>query len=91
VPPVFFWCAQIFGTTLAAGSHTLKVWWDTTPGSHQFMNLDNLTVTYTTNVSQTSQQIIQVQYNLTRNVSLLALRDYNGVVSFEVRIRQRKK
>jgi translocation and assembly module TamB len=52
---------------------------------------DNLTVTYTTNVSQTSQQIIQVQYNLTRNVSLLALRDYNGVVSFEVRIRQRKK
>jgi translocation and assembly module TamB len=52
---------------------------------------DNLTVTYTTNVSQTSQQIIQVQYNLTRNVSILGLRDYNGVVSFEVRIRQRKK
>jgi translocation and assembly module TamB len=52
---------------------------------------DNLTVTYTTNVSQTSQQIIQVQYNLTRNVSLWGQRDYNGVVSFEVRIRQRKK
>ena len=52
---------------------------------------DNLTVTYTTNVSQTSQQIIQVVYNVRRNVSLLALRDYNGVVSFEVRIRQRKK
>jgi translocation and assembly module TamB len=52
---------------------------------------DNLTLTYTTNVSQTSQQIIQAEYNLTRNVSILALRDYNGVVSFEVRIRQRKK
>ena len=31
---------------------------------------DNLTVTYTTNVSQTSQQIIQVEYNITRNFSL---------------------
>jgi translocation and assembly module TamB len=52
---------------------------------------DNLTLTYTTNVSQTSQQIIQAEYNLTRNISILGLRDYNGVVSFEVRIRQRKK
>jgi translocation and assembly module TamB len=52
---------------------------------------DNLTLTYTTNVSQTSQQIIQAEYNVTRNVSILALRDYNGVISFEVRIRQRKK
>ncbi len=52
---------------------------------------DNLTLTYTTNVSQTSQQIIQAEYNVTRNVSILALRDYNGVVSFEVRIRRRKK
>ncbi|MGA8492810.1 MAG: translocation/assembly module TamB domain-containing protein [Terriglobales bacterium] len=52
---------------------------------------DNLTLTYTSNVSQTSQQIIQAEYNLTRNVSILALRDYNGVISFEVRIRQRRK
>ena len=52
---------------------------------------DNLTLTYTTNVSQTSQQIIQAEYNVSRNVSILAIRDYNGVVSFEVRIRQRKK
>jgi len=52
---------------------------------------DNLTLTYTTNVSQTSQQIIQAEYNITRDLSILALRDYNGVVSFEVRIRQRKK
>jgi translocation and assembly module TamB len=52
---------------------------------------DNLTLTYTTNVSQTSQQIIQAEYNVTRNVSILALRDYNGVISFEVRIRRRKK
>ena len=52
---------------------------------------NDLTVTYTTNVSQTSQQIIQVEYNITRNVSIVGLRDQNGVVSFDVRMRQRKK
>ncbi len=52
---------------------------------------NNLTVTYSTNVAQTSQQIIQVEYNLSRNVSIVALRDQNGVVSFDVRIRRRKK
>ena len=52
---------------------------------------NNLTLTYTTNVAQASQQIIQVEYNLTRNVSIVALRDQNGVVSFDVRVRQRKK
>jgi translocation and assembly module TamB len=52
---------------------------------------NNLTLTYTTNVAQASQQIIQVEYNLTRNVSIIALRDQNGVVSFDVRVRQRKK
>lgn len=52
---------------------------------------NNLTVTYSTNVSQASQQIIQVEYNLTRNVSIVGIRDQNGVVSFDVKIRQRKK
>jgi translocation and assembly module TamB len=51
----------------------------------------NLTVTYSTNVSVASQQIIQAEYNLTRNVSIVALRDQNGVVSFDLKIRQRKK
>jgi len=52
---------------------------------------DNLTLTYTTNVATTSQQIIQGEYNISKNLSLVGIRDYNGVVSFEVRIRQRKK
>jgi translocation and assembly module TamB len=52
---------------------------------------NNLTLTYTTNVAQASQQIIQVEYNLTRNVSIVALRDQNGVVSFDLRVRRRKK
>jgi translocation and assembly module TamB len=51
----------------------------------------NLTLTYSTNVSQASQQIIQVEYNVTRNVSIVGVRDQNGVVSIDVRIRQRKK
>lgn len=52
---------------------------------------DNITLTYTTNVAQTSQQIIQGEYNITRNVSILGIRDYNGVVSFEIRVRRRKR
>jgi hypothetical protein len=52
---------------------------------------NNLTLTYSTNVSQASQQIIQVEYNISRNVSIVGVRDQNGVVSFDVRIRQRKK
>ncbi len=52
---------------------------------------DNLTVAYTTNVNQTSQQIIQGEYNVSKSVSIVGIRDYNGVVSFEVRLRQRKK
>ena len=52
---------------------------------------DKLTLTYSTNVSQSSQQIIQMEYNVSRNLSVLAVRDQNGVVSFDVSIRQRKK
>jgi translocation and assembly module TamB len=51
----------------------------------------NLTVTYSTNVSVTSQQIIQLEYNVSRNVSVVALRDQNGIVSFDIKIRQRKR
>jgi translocation and assembly module TamB len=52
---------------------------------------NNLTLSYSTNVSQTSQQIIQVEYNINRNLSIVALRDYNGVVSFDVKLRKRRK
>ncbi len=51
----------------------------------------NLTLTYSTNVSVSNQQIIQVEYNVTRNVSIVALRDQNGVVSFDFKIRRRRK
>ncbi|HYM77844.1 MAG TPA: translocation/assembly module TamB domain-containing protein [Candidatus Dormibacteraeota bacterium] len=52
---------------------------------------NNLSLSYSTNVSQSSQQIIQGEYYINRNVSVLGTRDQNGVVSFDVRVRQRKK
>jgi len=55
----------------------------------QFAN--NLSLTYSTNVSQSSQQIIQGEYYINRNISVVGTRDQNGVVSFDVRVRRRKK
>jgi translocation and assembly module TamB len=52
---------------------------------------NNLTLTYSTNVTVSNQQIIQVEYNITRNVSIVALRDWNGVVSFDFKIRRHRK
>jgi len=55
----------------------------------QFAN--NITLSYSTNVSQSAQQIIQGEYYINRNVSIVGTRDQNGVVSFDVRVRRRKK
>jgi translocation and assembly module TamB len=55
----------------------------------QFAN--NVTLTYSTNVSQSSQQIIQGEYYVNPNISIVGTRDQNGVVSFDVRIRRRRK
>ena len=52
---------------------------------------NNLSLTYSTNVSQSAQQIIQGEYYFNRNLSVLGTRDQNGVVSFDVRMRRRKK
>ena len=51
----------------------------------------NLTLTYSTSVAAATQQIIQLEYNVTRSVSIVALRDQNGVVSFDIKVRKRKK
>lgn len=52
---------------------------------------NNLSLTYSTNVSQSSQQIIQGEYYFNRNISVQGTRDQNGVVSFDLRVRRRKK
>jgi translocation and assembly module TamB len=55
----------------------------------QFAN--NISLTYSTNVSQSSEQIIQGEYYINRNVSVVGTRDQNGVVSFDIQVRRRKK
>jgi len=49
----------------------------------------DLTITYVSNVSSTQQQVIQVEYNLSRNVSIVALRDYNGTFGIDIKIKKR--
>lgn len=52
---------------------------------------NKVTLTYITNLSSAQQQVIQVEYNLNRNVSIVAVRDQNGVVGLDVRVRHRKR
>jgi translocation and assembly module TamB len=52
---------------------------------------NKLTLTYVQPVSQATQQTIQGEYNVTRNVSIVAVRDQNGVFALDIRIRHRKK
>ena len=53
---------------------------------------NNITLTYVTNLSQGNQQTIQLQYDINRNVSIIAVRDdLTGVVSFDVKIRTRRR
>ena len=49
----------------------------------------NLTITYVSNVSSTQQQVIQVEYNVDRNVSIVGLRDLNGTFGIDVIIKKR--
>jgi translocation and assembly module TamB len=49
----------------------------------------NLTVTYVSNVSSTQQQVIQVEYIVDRNVSIVGLRDQNGTFGIDIKIKKR--
>jgi translocation and assembly module TamB len=49
----------------------------------------DLTITYVSNVSSTQQQIIQVEYNVNRQVSVIALRDQNGTFGIDLKIKKR--
>ncbi len=50
----------------------------------------NLTITYVSNVGSTQQQqVIQVEYNVNRQVSIVALRDQNGTFGIDVKIKKR--
>ena len=52
---------------------------------------DKVTLTFISNLSQSAQEIVQVEYNINRRLSVVAVRDQNGVLSFDVRYRQRKR
>jgi translocation and assembly module TamB len=49
----------------------------------------DLTVTYVSNVSSTQQQVIQVEYNVTRAISVVALRDQNGTFGIDIKFKKR--
>ncbi len=49
------------------------------------------TITYITNVTSTQQQVIQVEYNVNKNVSIVALRDQNGTFGLDVKFKKRFK
>jgi translocation and assembly module TamB len=52
---------------------------------------NNITFTYVTSLTQSAETVIQVEYNIDKNVSIVAVRDQNGVLGFDVHIRRRKK
>lgn len=52
---------------------------------------NNITFTYATSLTQSAETVIQLEYNIDKNVSIVAVRDQNGVLGFDVHIRKRKK
>ena len=48
-----------------------------------------LTLTYATNINSSSEQLIQLQYQVSPNVSIVATRDESGVFSIVYKIRKR--
>lgn len=51
----------------------------------------DITFTYVTSLTQSAETVIQVEYNIDKNVSIVAVRDQNGVLGFDIHIRRRKK
>jgi translocation and assembly module TamB len=51
----------------------------------------HLTVTYVTNVAGASEEVIQVEYQVRPDLSVVALRDYNGTFSLDIVRKQRFK
>jgi translocation and assembly module TamB len=52
---------------------------------------NNITLTYITNLARSAQEVIQFEYNINSEYTLEGIRDENGVVSFDLLIRKRKK
>jgi translocation and assembly module TamB len=51
----------------------------------------DLTITYATNATSNSQQVIQIEYAVTRDISVVALRDINGTFGIDIEFKKRFK
>jgi translocation and assembly module TamB len=51
----------------------------------------NLTITYVTNVTGAQEEVIQVEYLVRPDISIIALRDYNGTFGLDVVFKKRFK
>ncbi len=51
----------------------------------------DLTITYSTNATSNQQQVIQVEYAVRRDVSIIFLRDINGTFGLDVKFKKRFK
>ncbi len=51
----------------------------------------NLTVTYATNATGNTQQVIQIEYAVSRDISVVALRDINGTFGIDVEFKKHFK
>lgn len=49
----------------------------------------DLSIMYVSNVSSTQQQIIQVEYDISRSIAVVALRDQNGTFGVDVKFKKR--
>ena len=52
---------------------------------------NNITFTYITNLARSAQEVIQFEYNINSEYTVQGIRDENGVVSFDLLIRKRKR
>lgn len=51
----------------------------------------DLVITYITNVSSNQQQVVQIEYSVNREVSIIGLRDQNGTFGLDVKFKKRFK
>jgi translocation and assembly module TamB len=52
---------------------------------------NNITLTYATSLTQSTETVVQMEYAVDKNLSIVAVRDQNGVLGFDLHIRRRKK
>jgi len=52
---------------------------------------NDITLTYVTNLARSAQEVIQFEYNINSDYTLQGIRDENGVVSFDLLIRKRRR